>query len=225
MIPLATRPASSRLHLYAITPTTSLPQLKGPQYGRKAERALLQSLIAEIGSDLVEHISAKTFQGTVQNSSDFRNSVNEISKYLPRIWHDRFAAAVRKVLNLQPSTWLLRSLMIQDNAKLLFKQLRQALALTALEQLSPDLIIFDEFQGYAEKLTSRDESLVVKRLRGDVTDQHTAHLLLSATPYKMNVTRGEDPSGTDHQQKLLDLLTYLFAHSREEAIGSCRVAF
>ena len=225
MIPLTTRPTSSRLHLYAITPTTSLPQLKGPQYGRREERALLQLLVNEIGSDLVEHISAKTFQGTVRNSSDFRYRVNEISKYLPRIWHDRFAAAVRKVLNLQPGTWLLRSLMTQDNAKLLFKQLRQALALTALEQLSPDLIIFDEFQGYAEKLTSEDESLVVKRLRGDVTDRHTAHLLLSATPYKMNVTRAEDPSGTDHQKKLLDLLTYLFADSREQAIESCRVAF
>jgi hypothetical protein len=225
MIPLATRPASTRLHLYAITPTTSLPQLKGPQYGRKKERALLQSLVNEIGSDLVEHITAKTFQGTVRNSSDFRYLVNEISKYLPRIWHDRFAAAVRKVLKLQLGTWLLRSLMTQDNPKLLFKLLRQALALAALEQLSPDLIIFDEFQGYAEKLTSKDESLVVERLRGDDADQNTAHLLLSATPYKMTVTRAEDPSGTDHQKKLLDLLTYLFANSREEAIRACRVAF
>jgi Helicase conserved C-terminal domain len=225
MIPLATRPASTRLHLYAITPTTSLPQLKGPQYGRKKERALLQSLVNEIGSDLVEHITAKTFQGTVRNSSDFRYLVNEISKYLPRIWHDRFAAAVRKVLNLQPGTWLLRSLMSGDNPKLLFKLLRQALALAALEQLSPDLIIFDEFQGYAEKLTAKEETLVVKRLRGDVADQDTAHLLLSATPYKMNVNRAEDPSGTDHQKKLLDLLRYLFAHSREQAIESCRVAF
>jgi hypothetical protein len=225
MIPLTKPPKSRSLHLYAITPTTSLPQLKGPQYGRKTERALLQALVNEIGPELVDLISRKTFQGAVRNSYAFRSTVKEISCELMRVWHERFVRAIRNILNLQPGSRLLRHLLEQDDPKLLFKQLRQALAFAALEHLSPDLIIFDEFQGYSEQLTSNNESLLVQRLRGDFDSQQTAHLLLSATPYKMHVTRSDDPSGTDHQKKLLELLGYLFGSSHKTELKSCQVAF
>jgi len=230
MIPLAQPLTSRRLHLYPITPGTSLPKLKGPGYGRKEERALLYVLISEIHPDLVEHISYKIFQGTVRNHQRFNGLIRSMTQVLPRIWHDRFRAAIRKVFDIESGRHIKEVLLTQADKKLLFKQLRLALALAAFHQLQPDLIIFDEFQGYSETLTGTDDSLLVQHLRGDCDNRPTARLLLSATPYKMHLTSAEDPGGTEHQKNLLQLLGYLFGASLRSSNGgkhleACNEAF
>jgi hypothetical protein len=230
MIPLMKPLTSRHLHLYPITPGTSLPKLKGPGYGRKEERALLYVLLSEIHSDLIEHVSYKTFQGAVHNHQKFNALIGSTAKALPRIWHDRFRGAIRKVLDIESGRHLKEALLAQSDKKLLFKRLRLALALAAFDQLQPDLIIFDEFQGYSERLTATDESLLVKHLRGDCDEKPTARLLLSATPYKMHLMSAEDPVGTEHQRNLLQLLGYLFganlqSSNRTKPLESCNEAF
>jgi hypothetical protein len=230
MIPLAPLLTSRHLHLYAITPGTSLPKLRGPGYGRKEERALLYVLLSEIHPDLIEHVSHKMFQGAVRYHQRFTALVQSTTRILPHVWHGRFRAAVREVLKIQSGRRLKEALIDLPDRKLLFKQLRVALALAAFDHLQPDLIVFDEFQGYSERLTATDESLLVKHLRGDTDERPAARLLLSATPYKMHVTREEDPGGTEHQKNLLQLLGYLFganlpSTNGTEHLAACREAF
>src|SRR5688572_26826859 len=120
MIPL-TKPLTSRhLHLYPITPGTSLPKLKGPGYGRKEERALLYVLLSEIHSELIEHVSYKTFQGAVHNYQRFNALIGSTAKALPRVWHDRFRGAIRKVLDIESGRHLKEALLAQSDKKLLF---------------------------------------------------------------------------------------------------------
>lgn len=233
MVPLRNRPSCRSLHLYALTPTTSLPQLKGPQHGRKEERALLEVLAGEVGPELVAHISRASFQGAVRDSHAFGILVARIRRELKESWRDRFRKAVRKVFGIAPGVRLLPALLAEEDRRRLFKGLRQALAVAVLDQLSPDLVIFDEFHGYSERLTSPDESMLVKQLRGEEGNRSAAVLLLSATPYKMHTSRADDPTGTEHQKSLLELFGYLFGNDlreREEGRGeepleSCRKAF
>jgi hypothetical protein len=219
MVPLRDWPSSRSLHLYALTPTTSLPQLKGPQHGRKEERALLEVLAGGIGSELVAHISRAMFQWTVRNYYSFDALVAKIERDLKAVWHERFQKATRKVFGIAPGTRLLPALLAEGDRRLLFKGLRQSLAVAVLDQLSPDLVIFDEFHGYSERLTSPDEPILVKRLRGDEGDGDTPVLLLSATPYKMHTSRSEDPAGTGHRQSLMELFGYLFGKGLRGARG------
>lgn len=231
MVPMSLRPpTSNKLNLYALTPATSLPQEKGPQQGRKEERALLQALTEGIGRELAQSLGSETFRGAV-HEDNFRSALRTARDTVTPAWQQRFVTAVREEWRLEKGSWILPALLKEfenaSNRKLLLKRLRLALAVAVLGYLSPDLVIFDEFHGYADRLTSGAEGILVKTLRGEEGEQRPAVMLLSATPYRMRLSPGEDPSGVDHQNRLFELLEYLFGKDRLglQAVGSCKLSF
>jgi hypothetical protein len=97
---------------------------------------------------------------------------------------------------------------------------RLALARAALDRLSPDLIIFDEFQRFFEVLVPGEDDDPVARqiinqlLRAD-KEETPAILLLSATPYRPFSAWAD--GATDHYDQFFKLLGFLYrARARSE---------
>jgi hypothetical protein len=83
---------------------------------------------------------------------------------------------------------------------------RQELAELCLEDLEPDIIIFDEFQRFAHLM---DEESEASKLASKLYMYPEARLLLlSATPYKGLTLHSEQDEG-DHQAEFKRLLTFL----------------
>lgn len=95
--------------------------------------------------------------------------------------------------------------------------LRNALALHAVRQIKPDLIVFDEFQRFEDILHNAGNDYsnsLMGALRGDrdayPPNQHPALLLLSATPYKM-YTEAKDGIDTEgHYHDFFRLVSFLY---------------
>ena len=90
--------------------------------------------------------------------------------------------------------------------------LRTALAMSALQEVHPDLIIFDEFQKFRELLIDSENKSpdpVTRTLRGGLRSVDPAILLLSATPYPLYSSRRDEAAGFSHYQKFLELINFL----------------
>jgi hypothetical protein len=75
-----------------------------------------------------------------------------------------------------------------EKGRAIMGRLRNSLALAALTEIRPDLIIFDEFQKFRELLIDEPGTLadpVTRALRGKWRVEDPALLLLSATPYRL----------------------------------------
>lgn len=91
--------------------------------------------------------------------------------------------------------------------------LRNALAASAVEEINPDLVIFDEFQRFRDLIEPQpDEAAqrVIGRLRGDDSPNPPALLLLSATPYRLFTRRWEEEAGTSHRSEFFELVEFLY---------------
>jgi hypothetical protein len=95
--------------------------------------------------------------------------------------------------------------------------LRTALALAALDEVQPNLIIFDEFQRYRTLLIdppnpsqAKTPDRVTQALRGTGSLRDAALLLLSATPYRLYSSRHDDAAGMSHHQEFFELIRFLF---------------
>ena len=91
----------------------------------------------------------------------------------------------------------------------LMGSLRTALATAALQEIHPDLIIFDEFQKFRKlliDLPNVSPDPVTRALRGSVHRNGPALLMLSATPYRPYSSRQEEAAGFSHHQDFLELI-------------------
>ena len=95
----------------------------------------------------------------------------------------------------------------------LMGRFRNALALAALSQIRPHLIIFDEFQKFRSVLIDEKDhqpDSVSIQLRGTGRNADAAVLLLSATPYRLYSSRREEAAGVSHHQEFYELIRFLF---------------
>ncbi|MBE0541988.1 MAG: hypothetical protein IH623_11420, partial [Verrucomicrobia bacterium] len=91
--------------------------------------------------------------------------------------------------------------------------LRTALAMAALRDVRPDLIIVDEFQKFRELLIDPPKVVsdrLTSALRGGGHRDGPALLLLSATPYRPYSSRQDESAGFSHHQDFFELIRFLF---------------
>ena len=229
------QPTHSKLHLYSLTPDTSVPVRKNRRRdGRKEERALVHALVEKLWPGMfrkeewgrtVFRQGAKTYwkeavkkQRVVASSSSLQQA---------------FLASVRKEFKLEPRQQLLahlRTLETDDAELVLISHMRNALAASTIERIQPDLVIFDEFQKFRDLLNPKlndTERRVIGRLRGDDTAHPPALLMLSATPYQLFSRRWEEDNGTSHRSQFFELIEFLYGgdNRAKKKREKCEVAF
>jgi hypothetical protein len=227
----AKRPRHDRLHLYTLTPDTSVPLYRRcGGSGRMEERALIFRLLA------------RRFP-TLDNSSfsDFCKSNKRIS---PLRWREMLTqqesiSGVREIqdafldalssdnfLNLpRVDAGTIADAVSRHKRSRLMGRLRTALALAALRHVQADLIIFDEFQKFREllidpppkpgKKSDLPDPLTIA-LRGGLKRSDPSVLLLSATPYRPYSTRQEEREGFSPHKEFFELTRFLFGPASRE---------
>src|SRR5205823_4664678 len=101
----------------------------------------------------------------------------------------------------------------------LMGSLRTALAIAVLQDVRPDLVIFDEFQKFRELLIDKPKASpdpVTQALRGGTRGNGHAVLLLSATPYRLYSSRQDEAAGASHHQDFFQLIRFLFGSRTNE---------
>ena len=205
--------SDSPMHLFTLSPNTSIPDRKGrTKTGTAKERALIHNLIASAYPTLVEHKSHEWLQQRAQSRwEDWKaHAAAQINPTLVK----QFLSALRKELNItksQPLPLHLRRQIESRGEKEVIKLLRVALAKANLNRLRPDLVILDEFQRYRDIVDHETASDISRALLSPGYDGPSV-LLLSATPYRMssgeNTNFGD--SGFDHHSDFFKLLEWLF---------------
>ena len=198
-------------HLYTLTAGTSFPDRRGRSRGGTAEeRALLHHLLHSVHS-----VSVRTDwlrRGVRKKNWPW---VLGWSRVQPdRGLRRRFRAALLAELQLERANQLnaaLRPLRRSSNATLeLIVRLRTLLARMALDDVQPDLIIFDEFQRFRDLMSDENQGRIAGQLVHPPEGPRPAVLLLSATPYKLFDSQFEEAFGDDpHHTQLLDLFGWL----------------
>ncbi|QGM99979.1 helicase-related protein [Methylocystis parvus] len=214
LLPASERPTHKTFHLYSLTPDTSIPIRKRHRRdGRQEERALVHALVEQVWPKLFDEWGKDVFQGSA--SVNWKHNVKEQrSKATDSGLREAFKASVRQEFNLAPYQQLLPELRARELDGLeLISHLRNALAASAVEEVKPDLVIFDEFQRFRDLIEpQQDEAAqrVIGRLRGDDSDDPPALLLLSATPYRLYARRWEEETGTSHRAEFFELVEFLY---------------
>lgn len=224
----ADRPSDDeRLHLYTLTPDTSVPlyRRRGGA-GRVDERALIYQLISRRFPTLDTGVFASFCRGRAgrhgwngalwrqQDIEQIRAVQDAFFSELERdeelglssVDSDSLGATIDDALQRRRPTWLLG-------------RFRNALALAALATVRPDLIIFDEFQKFRELLIDppgRKADTVTRVLRGEEGARPPAILLLSATPYRHYISRREESGGRSHHAEFFELIRFLFGESSRQ---------
>lgn len=232
----ARRPKHDRLHLYTLTPATSVPLYRsrgGPS--RLAERALIFRLLTGRFPSLNSEWLSRRFRGGQAGERSWSHALQQYER-------------VERIASLQNA--FLRSLEEDGYLKLpsmdakfiyeaaeherpgrLMSSLRAALAMAAFRDIQPHLIIFDEFQKFRQLLIDPPDASpdpLTLSLRGGASREDPALLLLSATPYRLYSSRQEDMTHPTHHQEFYELIRFLFgseAHDTKEleaALGEFR---
>jgi len=228
-------PNHPKLHLYSLTPDTSVPLRKNRRRdGRKEERALVHALVEKLWPDLFK--DKKWTPNVFQQGAKkyWREAVKQQRAAASSTsLQQAFLASVRKEFKLEPRQQLLvhlRTLDSEDSALVLISHMRNALAASTIERIQPDLVIFDEFQRFRDLLNPELDDAqrrVIGRLRGDDTVHPPALLMLSATPYQLFSRRWEEEGGTSHRSQFFELIEFLYGNDRraEKKRGACEDAF
>jgi len=215
--------SEARVHLYTLTPDTSIP-MRGNRRrdGKKEERALIHALVKKIWPEFFNGRNPAYFRGSV-GSRGWRELVKKKRKMVGtrqnRQLRETFRLSVRKELELEDGmhvTAALDSIEAEKKDLEIIARFRNALAAMAIEKICPDLVIFDEFQQFRDLLEEDiDDSAarVIKALRGEIGEHQPKLLLLSATPYRPYTRHWEDEKyGKDnsHRREFFDLLEFLY---------------
>ena len=226
----AKRPRHDRLHLYTLTPDTSVPLYRRRGgFGRMEERALIFRLLAGRFPSLDTREVSDFCKGKQASDAGWRWAVSQQENIAGvREIQDAFldALAADELLKLPrvdaDAIWQATT---EHSRSRLMGSLRTALALAALRQVHPDLIIFDEFQKFRELLIDPKpkpgkpkvvpDPLTVA-LRGGVKRSDPGLLLLSATPYRPYSSRQEEREGFSHHQDFFELISFLFGPESHE---------
>lgn len=229
-----------RLRLFSLTPKTSLPSQKGrPRKGLWAERALLQHLTKKICPELLSQDPELFICGV----KDWSAKLGYASRHYLKTTSAQsqwFESALRLEFFGDPdASENLASRLCGEWAASgslsLIARMRNALAVQALDDIRPDLVIFDEFQRFQELLrpvelvTDGDNDAATRilvKLRGDHATSRPGLLLLSATPYRLLTGRQERERG-GHHGEFFEVLEFLAGHGEEGAklSAECRVLF
>lgn len=230
---LSVRPSPTHhsLHLYSLTPDTSIPiRKKQRRDGRQEERALVHALIERACPQFFEEWDYDVFQrnaGVWWEHHVERQEEQAANTAL----RQAFIESVRKEFGVKPNKQLLPILrQFEDRQLDLIAHMRNALAASAIERVQPDLVIFDEFQRFRDLLNPKLEEAerrVIGRLRGDDTENPPALLMLSATPYRLFSRRWEDEGGTSHRSQFFELIEFLYGgdNRAKKKRGDSEVAF
>lgn len=228
-------PTHPRLHLYSLTPDTSVPVRKNRRRdGRKEERALVHALVEKLWPAL---LSKNEWGRNVFRQGAKAHWKEAVKLQRPaaasRTLQIAFAASVRREFGLEPRQRLLphlRTLDSEDRELVLIAHMRNALAASTIERVCPDLVIFDEFQRFRDLLSPKladAERRVIGRLRGDDVEVPPSLLMLSATPYQLFSRRWEEESGTSHRSQFFELIEFLYGNQRlaKKKRSACEAAF
>lgn len=215
LLPLARPSRKAPFTLYTMTPGT-LPY--GRRTGRADERAVIWELLCRSVEGLSRH---KTLEDVFSRGvMSWHYHIGAARERVVGELAQRFRPEVSRALGLGDAPWsdtLIDEMkrLAADHATELIGKTRTALARAALTRLAPDLIIFDEFQRFFEKLVPGEDEdedpeardLMERLLRED-DEAGPAIILLSATPYRMFSGWAKGPQG--HYEEFFQLLRFLF---------------
>ena len=208
-------PEESLLHLYTLTPDTSMPDRRGrARAGTARERALIHNILrrrypALVGRGNGEWLRQRawsSWEGWKQSPGCQANG---------RLVRD-FLAELRTEMGLAANQRLpghLRRRIETEGEREVIKLLRVVLAKTGLRRVQPDLVILDEFQRYRDILGRDGPSAIARWM---LRREGPSVLLLSATPYRIYGGGGADPwdAGTSHHADFYGLVEWLFGGGR-----------
>ncbi len=227
LIPTISLPKDVPLHIYTLTPETSLPDRKGKhRSGAAPERALIYNLLVHDYHDLVQP-PGKASWLRCQATSSWGDWVASLRPKATPSLRAKFLHHARAGLNVPPGGQFPAAVEARLRASSghlsLIQTFRVALARCGLDALEPDLIVFDEFQKFSDVLLGEEgSSEIAKELVRDC-----AALLLSATPYHAyGAPAGQELDAAAHQGQFYSLLEWLFgAASGKARAGELRLAF
>ena len=202
------------LHLYTLTPDTSIPDRRGKRRsGTVRERALLHNLLAATGYPFLTRIRGQgewlrrnvraSWEGW-KNWSGCKPSAS-VRRAFFRVLRDQLGLGRSQLL---PA---IRRKRDEDPLETI-KLLRIALAKTGLDALAPDLVIFDEFQRFQDLLAGGGRGSCIAREMVRTGFGGPAVLLLSATPYRLYGGDLDHWFGEEvrHHEQFFDLVEWLF---------------
>lgn len=243
-------PRHPKVHVYSLTPRTSVPSLKGQRMdGKLEERALALILVQEmmrcrnrrrINLDLM----LEAFKGGARKAS--LEARLEIDLDVTPEYQEAFEASLAELLGGDLVESVKARLKDPDRHAELVGACRVAMTEAALKSIQPDLVIFDEFQRFRDLLDededegdetaeqkqaaveetgydrNRATASVLKALRGQGGGNNgPALLLLSATPYGLPGGAAKSTEGKEHHQDFFDLLAFL----NKERLGDIKKAY
>ncbi len=217
--------ASQPVNLISLTPGTAL-DLKS-SLGTAKERVLIYEMLRKrLG---IRHGGVqRVFRGGVEAENwpgwtDWirtQKISEEISKNFNAAVGDEFIQRIRAAAELARSKKNPNYPVDQRPASII-GELRRILARICVDALTPDLIILDEFQRFADLLHEHDAQLAPEKAAaaelaralfsysgGDGSKARL--LLLSATPYRMLTLNSDDPEDGDHYSDFLRTMRFLF---------------
>lgn len=251
LMPTQDPPTHERVHVFSLTPATAVPQGKH-HGGNYKERALARAMLDEILPTAIPGLH-RTLRRKVKRErfnawvGAYRSLIRRGN--IERGFLTRFRDALRAELAIQPGQKLpsrIRELIENGEGLKFIAALRSALAIAALEEVRPDLVIFDEFQRFRDLLGETPDSSenagldedpldlpdvaasrVLRAIRGDNIHHRPALLLLSATPYVPYRGRDEVGIDADPARDFFDLVQFLFGGGTvgREAAGRVRTLF
>ncbi|MCB9672596.1 MAG: hypothetical protein H6739_06405 [Alphaproteobacteria bacterium] len=200
------------LHLLTLTPDTSLPDRAGKRRDGKAEeRALIHNLLEARYPGLESWGGGHWLQREAKKS--WGDWIKDRRTKPKSGLASTFFDVVRRQLGLEPGQHLpprIRRRVERDPLDAI-QQLRIALARAGLEQLRPDLVIFDEFQRFSDLLRGEDRGSDIAREMVGAPGRGPAVLLLSATPFRLFGGEFETAfDGQSHHEQFFSLVEWLF---------------
>lgn len=201
------------LHLLTLTPDTSLPDREGKRRdGKVEERALIHNLLKARYPGL--ELDGQGHRWLRREARKSWGWWTDHERTQPKVGlPDTFFEVVRRQLRLERGQHLppaLRHRVERDPLDAI-QLLRVALARAGLQQLSPDLVIFDEFQRFSDLLRGEDRGSDVAREMLGAPGAGPAVLLLSATPFRLFGGEFETAfDGQAHHEQFFSLVEWLF---------------
>ncbi len=175
------------LHLLTLTPDTSMPDRQGKRRDGKAEeRALIHNLLKASYPGLEEDAQGKSW--LMREAKKSWAWWTGAGRTQPKVGLAKiFFGIVRQQLELGEGQYLRPALRRRINEDPLdaIQLLRVALARAGLQKLSPELVIFDEFQRFSDLLRGDDRGSDIAREMIGAPGGGAAVLLLSATPFRL----------------------------------------
>ncbi len=212
------RPKHKKLHLYTLTPDTSIPMYRRRGgFGRLEERALIFRLLSARFPSLNTDEFYAECKGNQAGEASWQWALDR-HEYIEgvRDLQNRFIDALANDPHLKLSEVEAKAISEaaeKERPSRLMGAFRTALAIAVLHEIRPDLVIFDEFQNFREVLIDPPHvspDPVAKALRGGSRSGDHGVLLLSATPYRLYSSRQDEAAGLSHHQDFFQLIRFLF---------------